>query len=472
MRLKLTITSPTSLDPVRLVYPVPPTFLSSSPTILDLIYTIHEMFPNFFHDPREIENYNYAHRKGPGESNRDYGEELFRPVEYACETADGWNFCLWHLIEDTLRDEDHVVIRKLKEENNLLLASPRKPGPDQLTYPGPLTDVLRLMIGTKQSDTVTVGHKRNRDDQDDHAGALPTAATDKRGVKRQKIWPNQDNIAVATPQPDSPINVAAASATIHAAGDSASLPFEGSSSTRSRNSRRRRAKAARKALEKEELEQARSELLDRVAKLDVIPEQTTTTTKPLQLGEDEHTEDADDAAEERNRSASIGIMDKIGSQIQSALSTLSQVVRVATPRSKKRITNEADMDRERQEEKSEIENEQIEVDMTEDKDELVPESASQDMTTTPATTISKRKRPVMVITEAVDCENPTNRSLRIPPFPFQQVNLDHDWKPKYAAIDALGNGDDRNTVNGGETRTSRRRIKRKSGALDSDNWAS
>ncbi|KAK9238706.1 hypothetical protein V1525DRAFT_431570 [Lipomyces kononenkoae] len=434
MRLKLTIVSPASADPVRLVYPLPATFLSSSPTILDLVYAIHETFPTFFHDPQEIDDYIYGDH-----------QELFRAFEYACQTPDGWQFCLWHQLQDTLRDEDHIVIRKLKDESNIL-ACPRRSGLDKLTYPSPLSDGLRLITTETKQSIVTAGQKRNRDDEEEEARdhELPTAAAaDKveRGGKRQKIeaaGPEPDTTAASLPPTESlSSNVDASETKDAAAAHLLSPPGQGSASTQSRNARRRRAKAARKVLEKEKLEQAKAKLLERAAKLDVIPDRGTTTTAmteslqvDLVIDDGENTAHTEDAPE-RSTTAGIGIMDKIGSQIQSALSTLSQVVRVATPQPKRRIMNEADEDWNGQEEKIPIVNDQIEADITQAKDELVPSSASQSSPTTPDTII-KRKKPVLVIAEAVDCEDPSNRSLEIPPFPFEQVNLDEHWRPKYA----------------------------------------
>ncbi|KAK9362977.1 hypothetical protein V1504DRAFT_466909 [Lipomyces starkeyi] len=417
MRLKLTIVSPTSPDHLRIIYPLPPAFLSSSPTILDFVYTIHEIFPSFFHDIHELECYK-DRQQYP--DDHKYAEELFRPLEYACETADGWNFCLWHLVADSLRDEDHIVIRKLEDEN--MLACPRVSSPEKLTYPGPVADVLRLMNGHKES--VTAGQKRTRD-EDDHEDELPTAASGESGAKRLKVVPDSNS--------EIPLS---ATATTEDAAILQSPPFQGSVATKSRNARRRRAKAERKRLEQETLETARSELLARAEKLVVVADESTTKQKELDaVNEKDKTtdsEDVDDVDEvgESSRTPRLSIMDKIGSQIQSALSTLSQVVKVATPQPKKgdsRLQSAMVEDEAEDNLKDEV---QVAVDTAEQDDEAAHDSASQDKPIAPAT-VTKRRKPVVVIAEAVDCENPANRELEIPPFPFQQVNLDEYWNPKY-----------------------------------------
>ncbi|KAK9328187.1 hypothetical protein V1520DRAFT_328487 [Lipomyces starkeyi] len=414
MRLKLTIVSPTSPDHLRIIYPLPPAFLSSSPTILDLVYTIHEIFPSFFHDIHELESYK-DRQQNP--DDHKYAEELFRPPEYACETADGWKFCLWHLVADSLRDEDHIVIRKLEEEN--MLACPRVSSPEKLTYPGPVADVLRLMNGNKAS--VTAGQKRTRD-EDDREDELPTAASGESGAKRLKVEPDSNSAL--------PLS---ATTTTEDAAILKSPPFQGSGATKSRNARRRRAKAERKRLEQETLEKARSELLARAEKLVVVADESTTKQKELDaVNEKDKTTDSEDVDKvgESSRTPRLSIMDKIGSQIQSALSTLSQVVKVATPQPKKgdsRLQSAMVEDEAEDDLKDEV---QVAVDTVEQDDEAAHDSASQDKAFAPAT-VTKRRKPVVVIAEAVDCENPANRELEIPPFPFQQVNLDEYWNPKY-----------------------------------------
>ncbi|KAK9373783.1 uncharacterized protein V1513DRAFT_426278 [Lipomyces chichibuensis] len=414
MRLKLTIVSPTSPDPLRIIYPLPPTFLSSSPTILDLVNTIHEIFPSFFHDIRELESYEDRQQYS---DNHQYAQELFRPVEYACETADGWNFCLWHLVADSLRDEDHIVIRKLEDEN--MLACPRVSSLEKLTYPGPVADVLRLMNGNKAS--VTARQKRTRD-EDDHGDELPTAASGESGAKRQKVEPDSNSAL--------PLS---ATATTEDATILQSPPFQGSGATKSRNARRRRAKAERKRLEQETLEKARSELLARAENLVVVADESTTKQKELDtVNEKDKTTDSEDADElgESSVTPRPSIMDKIGSQIQHALSTLSQVVKVATPQPKKGDTRLQPVMVEDEAEKDLKDEVQVAVHTVEQTDESALGRTSNDKPITPATVI-KRRKPVVVIAEAVDCENPSNRQLEIPPFPFQQVNLDEYWNPKY-----------------------------------------
>ncbi|KAK9347970.1 hypothetical protein V1522DRAFT_243129 [Lipomyces starkeyi] len=416
MRLKLTIVSPTSPDHLRIIYPLPTAFLSSSPTILDLVYTIHEIFPSFFHDIHELESHKDRQQY---RDDHKYAEELFRPLEYACETADGWNFCLWHLVADSLRDEDHIVIRKLEDEN--MLACPRVSSPEKLTYPGPVAvaDVLRLMNGNKVS--VSAGQKRTRDD-DDHEDELPAAASGESGAKRLKVVPDSNS--------EIPLS---ATATTDDAAILQSPPFQGSGATKSRNARRRRAKAERKRLEQETLEKARSELLARAEKLVVVADESTTKQKELDaVNEKDKTTDSEDVDEvsESSRTPRLSIMDKIGSQIQSALSTLSQVVKVATPQPKKgdsRLQSAMVEDEAEDNLKDEV---QVAVDTGVQDDEAAHDSASQDKPIAPAA-VTKRRKPVVVIAEAVDCENPANRELEIPPFPFQQVNLDEYWNPKY-----------------------------------------
>ncbi|KAK9386603.1 hypothetical protein V1515DRAFT_604179 [Lipomyces mesembrius] len=414
MRLKLTIVSPTSLDPLRIIYPLPPTFLSSSPTILDLVYTIHEIFPSCFHDIHELESYK-ERQQYP--DDHQYAEDLFRPLEYACETADGWNFCLWHLVADSLRDEDHIVIRKLEEEN--IFACPTVSTPEKLTYSGQVGHVLRLMNGNKA--IVTAGQKRTRD-EGDHGDELPTTASGESGAKRLKVESDSNTTL--------PLS---ATATTEDAAVLQSPPFQGSGSTKSRNARRRRAKAERKRLEQEALENARSELLARAEKLVVVADESTTKQRELDaVNEKDKTMDSEVVDEVRESSITprLSIMNKIGSQIQSALSTLSQVVKVATPQSKKgdsRLQSVMVEDKAEEDLKDEV---QVAVNTVEQEDEAALDSASRDKPIAPATAI-KRRKPVVVIAEAVDCANPSNRELEIPPFPFQQVNLDEYWNPKY-----------------------------------------
>ncbi|KAK9356604.1 hypothetical protein V1523DRAFT_342335 [Lipomyces doorenjongii] len=412
MRLKLTVVSPTSPDPLRIIYPLSPTFLSSSPTILDLVYTIHETFPSVFHDIHELESYK-DRQQYP--DDHQYSEELFRPLEYACETADGWNFCLWHLIADSLRDEDHIVIRQLEKEN--MLACPTVSTPQKLTtYSGPVGHVLRLTNGNKAS--VTPGQKRTRDE--DHGDELPTTASGERGAKRLKVEPDSNTTL--------PLS---ATATTEDAAILQSPPFQGSGATKSRNARRRRAKAERKRLEQEALENARSELLARAEKLVVAADESTTKQKELDaVNEKDKTTDSEDAEEvgESSITPRLSIMDKIGSQIQSALSTLSQVVKVTTPQPKKGDSRPQSVVVEDEAEEDVKDEVQVAVEEQEDKTSL--DSASRDKPIAPATVI-KRRKPVVVIAEAVDCANPSNRELEIPPFPFQQVNLDEYWNPKY-----------------------------------------
>ncbi|KAK9495800.1 hypothetical protein V1508DRAFT_429754 [Lipomyces doorenjongii] len=431
MRLKLTVVSPTSPDPLRIIYPLSPIFLSSSPTILDLVYTIHQTFPSVFHDIHELESYK-DRQQYP--DDHQYAEELFRPLEYACETADGWNFCLWHLIADSLRDEDHIVIRQLEKENMLSCATVSTPQ-KLTTYSGPVGHVLRLTNGNKAS--VTPGQKRTRD-EDDHGDELPTTASGERGAKRLKVEPDSNTtlpLSVISYTLDASVqsltySLSSATATTEDAAILQSPPFQGSGATKSRNARRRRAKAERKRLEQEALENARSELLARAEKLVVVADESTTKQKELDaVKEKDKTTDSEDAEEvgESSITPRLSIMDKIGSQIQSALSTLSQVVKVTTPQPKKGDSRPQSVVVEEAEEdvKDEL---QVAVEEQEDKTSL--DSASRDKPIAPATVI-KRRKPVVVIAEAVDCANPSNRELEIPPFPFQQVNLDEYWNPKY-----------------------------------------
>ncbi|KAJ8101534.1 hypothetical protein POJ06DRAFT_98331 [Lipomyces tetrasporus] len=411
MRLRLTLLSPSSPDPFRIIYPLPPAFLSSSPTILDLVYTIHQNFPGFFHEPHELERYNNA-LQFPDDGQ--HTDELFRPVDYGCETADGWSFCLWHLVADSLRDEDHVIIRKLEDEN--ILSLPKLACLETLTYPRPAGNLLRLN-GTNS----TVGRKRVRD-EGDHGHELSAAVSPESDAKRRKVEVEDGG---ALPRPATP--------TVEDVTRVRSAPFEGSVATKSRNARRRRARAAQRRLEEEKLEKVRSELLGRAEKLVVVSDEPTTSERfnPVEEEERETTGDEDDhEAPERYTSKGLSIVDRIGSQIQSALSAISQVVKVATPQRKKRdvslqaIPVKDEVEQELKAQSSTADQEKSAVEMAE------LDSTSRDKIIDP-TNVVKRRRPVVVIAEAVDCENPSNRSLQIPPFPFQQVNLDEFWKPKY-----------------------------------------
>ncbi|KAK9322926.1 hypothetical protein V1517DRAFT_321750 [Lipomyces orientalis] len=433
MRLRLTIVSPSSPDPLRIIYPLPPAFLSSSPTILDLVYTIHENFPGFFHEPHELE-----------QSNHD-ADELFRPVDYACETADGWNFCLWHLVADSLRDEDHVIIRKLEDEN--MFARPILTCAETLTYPRPVGNLLKLN-GTNG----TVGRKRARD-EGDHGHGLSAAVSPGSDAKRRKVEVEDGGALPRTATP-----------TVEDATMVQSAPFQGSAATKSRNARRRRARAAQRRLEEDKLEKVRSELLDRAEKLVVVSDEPTTSEKLNQVEEQGETTDGEDDEDDyeapvSRTSKGLGIMDKIGSQIQSALSTISQVVKVATPQRKGRDVSlptvpdkdEVEQDLNEVAQSSTTDQEKPSVDMVLHENETPLDTTSRDKIIDP-TYQAKRRRPVVVIAEAVDCENPTNRSLEIPPFPFQQVNLDEYWKPKYDpsqdTIVHVGSADEKNPLKG------------------------
>ncbi|KAK9474841.1 uncharacterized protein V1510DRAFT_229325 [Dipodascopsis tothii] len=261
MKIKLTLCSPLSSHPLKLIWPLAPSFMINNPTICDLVYSVFKTFPWFFAPPVDGE------ASGPEDGGagaaakrfEDFSEDMF-----ACENRDGWKFCFWHLVQDVLEDGDMVTIRKMENEqqwmrhqaySTLARLPAETPRLDDAIHRTPqISMALPPKRPSSFVDVETPSMKRPK------VAPAPAPApsvsfnppdeteSSKLDVTLETKDDGPDEISSKYPPPRAP-------AVPRKAGPDSSpiktytAPYQGTVATRSRNARRRRSKEKRRQLD-------------------------------------------------------------------------------------------------------------------------------------------------------------------------------------------------------------------------------
>ncbi|KAK9457735.1 hypothetical protein V1511DRAFT_509176 [Dipodascopsis uninucleata] len=399
MRVKLRISSPLApTKELKILWPLPSSILHASSTIVDLVYAVHESFPWFFHADGNLEC------KQSMDETAD-----FDPTDYFCETPDGWKLCFWFPIQDTIQDGEELNIGMVQKANKLIylpyssVAITNKAQPER---------ILPKLNSFKISSNEQLGLLVDNFDKYEKS-----QVEEQRKRKRTRSVSQETNSSGSKKNNSAEIEVNGTENNIQ----KYTAPFQGTAATKSRNARRRKAKRMRKIVAQAATQHENIKLTSEMESKENDNECEEGISKTDDICDSMSLSEEQSAIVEEG----IGIMDKIGSHIQNALSTLSSaVISVhSTPKVDIKKQSIKDMN-------SMIDKDTSDIYIAESSDSCdggLSNSESSleqnsDITGISAEHEFPERRKLKLLAESVECIDSENCRLRIPPFPFRQVN--------------------------------------------------